>query len=287
MKKELKEGLVLDAENETLVPVDRNHYIQQWVYGSVEPYILKATNFMYEGPIRAKLYNKVALPKSMPRECVVTTEAAGRFVDFIYGTKYENKSARIAVTKCVCQTTAGVYKEPVEKDMALLYTANLYTNIPVEHNGVGLPYRLIETPEEAKAMLKEFDEKYGLVHTIMYCHTNGKWTFVICNCDDEICTPMRAYKGGRRDQLLKGPHVVSLDREKCEGCADCGKCVSRCMFGANFVDADGKSNVDITKCLGCGNCTATCPSGARTMKVRKDFEHVDKVTTKILIGEDE
>lgn len=277
MKKKYKEGLILDPSTGTLKPVDRMHYVQQWVYGVVEPYILKSTKFMLDNETRSKLFNKMATPKALPREVVVSTEAACRFMDFIYGQEVGNESARMAVTKCVCQTSTGIYKEPVEKDMALLYTANLYTT--AKHTGIGEPYRLIETAEEAKEMLRYFDE-CGLVHTIMYCHSSGKWTFVVCNCDDEICIPMRAYKAGRRDQVLAGPEICTLDDTKCKGC---GKCVERCIFDANEKPGD-KATLDPSKCLGCGLCVSTCEGKARSLTRRLDYEHEDKVTTKILLG---
>ena len=279
MKKKYSQGLVMDPETATLKPVKRGQYIQQWIYGFVEPAILKTTTFMYDSPIRTKLYNKLATPKSLPREVVVSTEAVCRFIDFIYTQNAGNESPRMAVTKCVCQTATNTFKEPVEKDMALLYTANLYSQLDVKRNGVGEPYRIIETAEEAKDMIRYFDE-CGLVHSILYCHSSGKWTFVVCNCDDEICVPIRAYKAGRRDQVLAGPEVVTQDASKCTGC---GKCVSRCFFDANKM-INGKAVLDAEKCLGCGLCASTCEGHARTLIPRPDYQHEDTVTTKILLG---
>lgn len=281
MKEKYQRGLVLDPATGELRPVSRGQYIQQWIYGVVEPLILRATMFMLNDPVRSRLFNKMATPKALPREVVVSTEAACRFVDFIYRTEAGTDCPRMAVTKCVCQTATGRFREPVEKDMALLYTANLYTT--AKHTGIGEPYRIIETAEEAKQMLHYFDE-CGLVHTIMYCHSSGRWTFVICNCDDEICVPVQAYKAGRRDQVLAGPEIAWLDPGKCIGCAECGACLDRCIFGANAVGPDGKSTLDPAKCLGCGLCVPTCPAGARMLVRRKDYQHEDKLTTRILLG---
>ncbi len=281
MKEKYKRGLVLDPSTGELKPVSRGQYIQQWLYGVCEPYILKGTMFMLKSPKRAALFNKMSTPKALPREVVVSTEAACRFIDFIYGQNIGNDCPRMAVTKCVCQTATGRFREPVEKDMALLYTANLYLSAKI--TGIGEPYRLIETAEEAKEMLKYFDE-CGLVHAIMYCHSSGRWTFVVCNCDDEICVPVQAYKAGRRDQVLAGPEIIALDRSKCKGCDECGKCIERCIFEANSIGLGGASAVDYKKCLGCGLCASTCPSGARTLVIRKDYEHEDKLTTRILLG---
>ena len=281
MRKKYKRGLVLDPATGELKPVSRGQYIQQWLYGISEPYILRATQFMLNDPRRARLFNKMATPKALPREVVVTTEAACRFMDFIYGQELGNDSPRLAVTKCVCQTATGKFREPVEKDMALLYTANLYTTAKI--TGIGEPYRIIETAEEAKEMLRYFDE-CGLVHAIMYCHSSGRWTFVVCNCDDEICVPVQAFKAGRRDQVLAGPEIISLDSSKCKGCSACGKCIERCIFGANSIGIGGVSTVDYKRCLGCGLCASTCPTGARQIVRRKDYEHEDKLTTRILLG---
>ena len=283
MNKKYRKGLVMDPATATLKPVDREHYVHQWLYGAVEPAILKVTDFMYSGPVRTKLYNMVETPPYMPHEVVVSTEAACRFIDFIYSAEADNDSPRMAVTKCVCQTATDTYSEPSWKDMALLYTANLYTT--VKHTAIGEPYHIIETAEEAKRMLWEFNEQ-NLVHTIMYWHGSGKWTFVICNCDDTICVPMKAYLLGRRDQVLAGPEMVVLDESKCKGCDDCGKCLERCIFDANFIGEDGRSRVNPALCLGCGHCASTCPSGARTMVPRPNYEHEDKVTTKILLAQD-
>ncbi len=281
MKKK-SNGLVLDPATGELKPVKWHQKAQQWLYGATEPYILKLTEFMLSTPERAEKFNKNPTPKALPREVVVTTDAACRFIDFIYSQELDNDSARMAVTKCVCQTATKKFREPVLKDMALLYTADMYTSI--KHTGIKEPFNLIETAEEAKEMIRYFDE-CNLVHTVMYCHSSGRWTFVMCNCDDEICVPVKAYKAGRRDQVLAGPEIVSLNREKCKGCEECGKCVKRCIFDCNTVSEDGKSEVDTAQCLGCGLCASTCPTGARTMIRRENYEHEDKVTTKILLGE--
>lgn len=281
MNKKYQKGLIMDPETASLKPVDRNHYVQQWLYGAVEPYILRGTDFMYNDPTRTKFFNLLPLPGFLPREVVVSTEAVCRFIDFIYSEEQQNDSPRMAITKCVCQTATDHYAEPMWKDMALLYTANLYTT--VKHTAIGEPYHIVDTAEEAKKKIWEFNEA-GLVHTIMYCHSNGRWTFVICNCDDVICVPMKAYLLGRRDQVLAGPEIVSLDESKCVGCDTCGKCIDRCMFDANFIGEDGKSRVNYSMCLGCGLCTTTCPTGARTLRPRPDYQHEDTVTTRILLA---
>lgn len=275
MKKDEK-PLILS--NGQLKNVSKAQKAQQWIYGVSEPYILKFADFMLKNPSRSEKYVQMSKPKCLPAGVVISTEAACRFVDFIYGQKLDNKSARMAVTKCVCQTALNRYREPVMKDMALLYIADMYTTM--KHTGIKEKFTPIETAEEAKNMLRHFDE-CGLVHNVLYCHENGKWTFVMCNCDDQVCVPLRSYMAGRSEEMSAGPEIVKLDSSKCSGC---GKCVERCLFKANTIGKDGKSIVDTAKCLGCGLCVSTCETGARTLIARDDYKHEDILTTKVLLG---
>jgi ferredoxin len=61
-------------------------------------------------------------------------------------------------------------------------------------------------------------------------------------------------------------YVVSIDRDKCEGC---GECVENCP--ASILEmVDGKAEVtgDIEDCLGCETCVSVCNSGAATVEER-------------------
>lgn len=280
MAKKDEKGLILsDGE---LKPVKKNQKFQQWWYGLTEPLILKYANYMLADEKRSKKYAEMKKPKSLPSGIIISTEAACRFVDFIYSHNTANNSARMAVTECVCQTALNMPREPRVKDMALLYTSDMYTKM--KHNGVGQEYKLIETAEEAKEMLRYFD-KCGLMHNVLYCHSSGKWTFVMCNCDDKVCIPFRSYMAGRTEEMAAGPETIVFDGNKCLGKEKCGKCLERCILKATYLTADGKISVDNKKCLGCGLCVSTCEGGARHLVPRGDYQHEDVLTTKILLGE--
>ncbi len=281
MEKQKDKGLVL-VGNE-LKTVTKMQKFQQWWYGYTEPLILRFADFMLRTEGRKKIYAKMSKPKSLPSGIIISTEAACRFIDFIYGQKLENTTARMAVTKCVCQTALKQCAKPEKKDMALLYIADMYTTM--KHTGIDEKFEVIETAEKAKDMVKYFDE-CGLMHNVLYCHASGKWTFVMCNCDDKICVPFRSYMAGRSEEMSAGPEVVSFDSTKCVGQEECGKCLSRCILKATTLTADGKITVDATKCLGCGLCVSTCKGNARTMIERNNYKHEDVLTTKILLGKE-
>lgn len=273
-------GFVLSGGD--LAPVTWDQKFAQWWYGATEPFIVRFGDYMLRDEKRAKKFVEMSKPKSLPSGVIISTDAACRFVDFIYNHKSENGTARMAITKCVCQTALGRYKEPVMKDMALLYIADMYTTM--KHTGIKEKFTPIETAQEAKDMLHYFDE-CGLIHNVLYCNSSGKWTFVLCNCDDEICVPFRSYIAGRRGEFGAGPEIVELDKSKCIGIENCGKCLERCKLRACTADSDGTSGVILDECLGCGLCISTCSGKARTLKPRENYQHEDILTTKILLGE--
>lgn len=210
----------------------------------------------------------------LPHGVVLTTEAAERLLDFITATEGP-RGARLAVGPCVCQSALDRWQEPSKKDMVILYGADIYLRHYKD-------YTLIDA-EEGKRLLRECHEK-GLFHTVDFCMASGKWTFVVCNCEKDICLITRSYLV-TGEFLIPGPEVVTHDRVVCLGEKECGRCLTRCMFGANLL-ADGKPEVLADKCLGCGLCVTTCPSGARKMTSRPDFTHASKVAGTVMQGLD-
>jgi Na+-translocating ferredoxin:NAD+ oxidoreductase RNF subunit RnfB len=125
----------------------------------------------------------------------------------------------------------------------------------------------------------------GLVHEIDLCMQSGKWTFVICNCERDICITNRVYfQTGKL--LWSGPEVATHDRSLCVGIDKCGHCLERCIFDANII-VDGKSELNLDKCMGCGLCVETCLGKARSMVRRKDYKHHDQIPVDILLGQDQ
>lgn len=250
-------------------------YFIQWCYGVGEPTLTRIIDwFLRHRPTRF-LLSKSKESKILPKCIVLSTDAVCKYIDYIY--KIEGpKGARMGIGNCVCQTSLGREKEPKRKDMVLLYTADIYNNIVKT-------YEPIETAEEAKSYIREF-HKAGLVHTVLYCFNSGQWVFVLCNCDNEICVPLRTHLAGK-PTMLPGPEIIELNPNKCVGISRCGKCINRCILSACHPSGD-KSGVDYSKCLGCGLCTTTCESGARKLKIRTDYRFEDIIARKILLGDE-
>jgi ferredoxin len=253
-------------------------YLLHWVYAVLEPSLMRAFNFLLkvkfvtETKWGLRALNLLCKSGAIFPHCIcVTTGAAERFVDYI--TEIEGpKGARLAVGPCVCQRALGCRKEPYIKDMVVLYGADIYY-----HLNVG--YRLISA-DEAKAMLKEF-EREGLVHFLDLCMRSGKYVFVICNCDTEICPGPRIYRLTKKF-LWPGPEILKHDPARCIGPEKCGKCLERCIFDVNTV-VNGEIVVDYNKCMGCGLCIDTCMGKARSMAVRDDYAHEHQVPAGVLL----
>ncbi|CCO08121.1 4Fe-4S binding protein [Desulfotomaculum varum] len=59
-------------------------------------------------------------------------------------------------------------------------------------------------------------------------------------------------------------YVVSIDRDKCDGC---GACADACPAGILGMLDDGKADItgEPEECMGCETCVATCPNECYTV----------------------
>lgn len=257
----------------------RFQYFSHTIYAYIEPILLRIVDFlitkriMTETRIGRGILNFIAWASYLfPYGIIVSTEAAMRLVDHIDATEGP-KGARFAVGPCVCQRALGRRKEPYCKDLVLLYGADIYLHMLIGYKTIAA--------EEVKEILKNCRDK-GLVHSIDFCMQSGKWTFVICNCDKDICVLTRTYLITGKF-IYPGPEIVAREQARCMSPDACGACVQSCIFGANSV-VGGEVVVDYRRCMGCGQCVRVCRGKARTLQKRPVYSHDDIIPAEILLG---
>ena len=263
-----------------LVPIGRVHYFSHWLYGKYEPQILRLVDwflrkkFITETPIGRALLTGIALSgRYLPHGLVVTTGAAANLIRYIDTLQSQENSPRLAVGPCVCQKALNRWREPSCKDIVVLYGADIYLSL-------NLGYKIINA-NEAVAILEQCRDA-GLVHSLDFCLQSGKWHFVVCNCDQDICVLVRTFQITGK-MIYAGPEIVRQDPVHCLGPEKCGDCVRICMFSANSVQK-GQISVDYRKCFGCGQCVRVCPGKTRIMIKRPKFAHDHILPAKVLLG---
>jgi ferredoxin len=254
-------------------------YFLHTLYAIGEPLILRITDYLLSKRFItttaigiAFLRLVVLLSHFLPHGIIITTKAAEKFFDYIENIEGP-AGARIAVGPCVCQRALNKWKEPTCKDIVILYGADIYYHL-------NLGYRIISAVE-AKTIVRNCHRE-GLVHSLDFCVQSGKWAFVICNCDRDICALTRVYSLTGKF-LYPGPEVVTVERKKCRGEKKCGRCVAICMFGA--TSSTGETPVvDYARCLGCGQCVRVCMGSARSMSRRAEYSHDKVIPAELLLG---
>lgn len=262
-----------------LVPAGRAHYFFHWLYGKYEPQILMLVDWlmqrklMTDTAVGRTIFKAIATASHfMPHGIVVPTQSASNLVRHIESLQGGDAGPKLAVGPCVCQASLNRWKEPSCKDIVVLYGADIYLHL---NRG----YRIIDA-DEAIRILEECSNA-GLVHSLDFCMQSGKWHFVICNCDKEICVLVRTFLLTGK-MLYAGPLIVSQEQERCLGHDECGQCMSVCIFGTNSV-RDGSVHVQSWKCYGCGQCVRVCKGDARSMVKRAWYGKEGVIPSDVLL----
>jgi NAD-dependent dihydropyrimidine dehydrogenase PreA subunit len=111
--------------------------------------------------------------------------------------------------------------------------------------------------DKAESFLDEMNQK-GKVHTIWA----GPLPYIaaICSCEYPQCIGLRTRIDFDVKAVYKGEYVALVDPNQCIGC---GKCASRCQFGAiSFAPSLNRPIIDAKKCFGCGLCKESCEQNA-------------------------
>ncbi|MFH1721937.1 MAG: 4Fe-4S binding protein [Candidatus Altiarchaeota archaeon] len=245
----------LDPDNyeEKLLENKKRKNILQKISGwGLEYYMrdsVKATKFSQKpivGDIAKKIINKVA--KFSHAGQVVTLEDALKIIDLA-----DNHIA----FECYCRKLSGLESKMCCVNFGPMrdLVKNANPNEKMEEvDSAELTYRL-----------KEWHTA-GLFTQVLYAA--APFPIAICNCERRYCFAFKErHLYGVESSLMKGHEVAYVNPIKCK--ASDYPCVSRCQFGAMYVDRyDNTVVVDPTKCFGCGLCITACKYDAIRMEPR-------------------
>jgi len=126
--------------------------------------------------------------------------------------------------------------------------------------------------EEAKELLGTLDQK-GLVHAV-YVYKKP-YVGGICNCEYPTCIPLRISLERGWWLYKKAEYVAALDQSRCDGC---GKCVTKCQFGAiKFSPMANIAVINPWKCFGCGLCRQVCEVKAILLAPKEKIEALKNI----------
>jgi Pyruvate/2-oxoacid:ferredoxin oxidoreductase delta subunit len=162
-------------------------------------------------------------------------------------------SRSFALANCLCRTTHKRCNNPLE--------VCFYTNDVADKMLEQGAARRVDL-QEATEVLKLANE-HGLIHLTIY--NPDQHVYALCSCCECCCHDIEFMKKlGRPDLVAHADYVASVDKNTC---LQCGKCVERCVFGAQAMQ-DKNILFHEERCYGCGLCFSTCPSNSIRMVLR-------------------
>jgi NAD-dependent dihydropyrimidine dehydrogenase PreA subunit len=111
--------------------------------------------------------------------------------------------------------------------------------------------------DQAASLLEKWSDD-GFVHTI-WCGPRPSIA-AICSCKARTCGGLRLKVDFDINACHKGEYVAVLNKDRCIGC---GKCASRCQFGAlSYTESDSQPVITPEACYGCALCHDVCEESA-------------------------
>jgi len=164
-------------------------------------------------------------------------------------------SRSFALANCLCRAKHKRCDNPLE----VCFYTNDVADKKVEQGAA----RRIDL-QGATEVLKLANE-HGLIHLTIY--NPEQHVYALCSCCECCCHDIEFMKKlGRPDLVAHADYVASVDKNTC---LQCGKCVERCVFGAQ-VTQNENTFFQEERCHGCGLCVSTCPSNSIRMVLRKE-----------------
>ncbi len=162
-------------------------------------------------------------------------------------------SRSFALANCLCRTKHKRCDNPLE----VCFYTNDVADKKVEQGAA----RSVSLKEAAETL--QLANEHGLVHLSIY--NPEQHLFALCSCCGCCCHDIEFMKKlGRPDLVAHADYVAVVDTELC---TQCGKCVERCVFGAQNLEF-GDVVFHQGKCYGCGLCISSCEFNAIRMVLK-------------------
>ena len=188
----------------------------------------------------------------------VHIESRQRILDLSEMQRILGAAKFISVSSCSCREKVRGCDAPLDVCFSLNKRAEKFVE-------KGLAKEV--TLKEALDTLRRTHEA-GLVHVTLTL-TGRDEPEVICSCCSCCCHSLGGLvRFGMSDAIVASKYVANYNLATC---INCGRCVSRCQFKANWTEK-GKVKFDETRCFGCGVCISTCPTNSISLIPRDKKE---------------
>jgi len=188
----------------------------------------------------------------------IVMEAGQRILDLSEVEEVLRGARLISQQECDCRKQMGNCTEPMDGCLSFDEEAEEMIRKHGAHE---------VAVEDALASL-ERTHQAGMVH-LAYTFTGKEKVGIVCSCCACCCHTMVAALEHDYPGMLFSSGKVA--RDDGASCVNCGKCVSRCQFGAREMK-EGNMVFTQENCFGCGLCATSCQEKAISMVKRAGEE---------------
>ncbi len=202
----------------------------------------------------------------------VVTESAVLPLD-VASEMIRREARLIGVAECYCRKTKTVVNQACDHPLGTCFVFNEQAETLI---AVGLA-REIDFAETLAIL--DTCEQAGLVHNIDNCATELR---SLCNCCACSCIVLKMVARGHTNVGASARFVVSFEPAACESCGQCVKVCPTAARSRSETREQGRTVVDIEKCIGCGLCVTNCPKNANRMVAKTGGYRLPRTYTKMM-----
>jgi Pyruvate/2-oxoacid:ferredoxin oxidoreductase delta subunit len=240
------------------------------IFSNMEPQLLKIGNKSLDMLKNKRIWSR-GLPRIIPwtmgkilhysffRAQVLTLDELKILIENL------NKSSGdfiATIGACPCRKGMRIFSKeiPTCTDIQIFWHGPLYKSVNPD-------YQYISGADLSKRL--DLFDKLGLVHTVFgFCYKEGT-ELALCNCDREVCFPLRA-EIDKTFRITPGFAIMRVDPNKCyTACPNREKCMKICPVNARKLSKANQKIYVNRDCIGCGVCMNVCSKDANKLVPRK------------------